>query len=866
MTSQTVANMSVDYEQITLRDPDYLPQYAATGTANALLANRLSYFYSISGPSMTVDTACSGSLVAVHLAAQSLRTNETSMAIVGGSNLILSPDTMFPMDAMGLLSPDGRCYTFDSRANGYGRGEGVGVVILKRLSDAIKSNDTIRAVIRGSRVNHDGRTPGISLNILFLSARKLTRPCTGITMPNKNAQAQNIREAYRMAGLDCNQTGYVECHGTGTKAGDPTELAGISESLCKTRSADEPLVVGSIKANIGHSEGAAGVAGLIKSVLCLEKGMIPPNTNFKEPNPAIRFDEWKIKVRHSSIVANIHSRDQLLTGVSSQVPLEMTPWPIDGPRRASINSFGFGGTNAHVILDEAGWYLSERGLSGNHCSAPYTTGRNNKSPGFGSHDSSTEEDGSSDGQGSPRSEGSVDSGETSETLTTSVPSRASSPTTDELSQVGPKMGFPVSCGDKANFAVFVQRLISYLQNPGGHSPGHLRDFAHTLSARSSALKWRTYFVDNSASGLIEQLKKAKAEDLVQASLKPTNICFVFGGQGGVWAEMGRALLCFKPFKESLESASNFMKTELSCPFDLLEELARPRNATFITSPFVSQPITTALQVALVDLIGTCGIVPQYVVGHSSGEIAAAYAASAIGSQQAWALAYFRGLHAVRISRKHPHINGGMISVAMSAEEAEKYLLKVSSAVQVACINSSTSVTLSGDRYSIHLIAADLAKQDVFHKVLDIPVAYHSRHMDLIVDSYKLSVGKVATETHSDGPVMLSSLHGRVVEAFELDLEYWAQNLTKRVRFADALRAFGKVESAKRPGVFIEIGPSGGMRRPTLDTVDPLYSATSKPEYMSLLKTGLAGIEVFLSTLGNCWTRGVSVRLHEAIEK
>lgn len=154
--------MCADYEQITLRDTDYLPQYAATGTANALLANRLSYFYNISGPSMTVDTACSGSLVAVHLAAQSLRTNETSMAIVGGSNLILSPDTMLPMDAMGLLSPDGRCFTFDSRANGYGRGEGVGVVILKRLSDAINANDTIRAVIRGSRVNHDGRTQGMS--------------------------------------------------------------------------------------------------------------------------------------------------------------------------------------------------------------------------------------------------------------------------------------------------------------------------------------------------------------------------------------------------------------------------------------------------------------------------------------------------------------------------------------------------------------------------------------------------------------------------------------------------------------------------------------------------------------------------------
>lgn len=544
----------------------------------------------------------------------------------------------------------------------------------------------------------------------------------------------------------------------------------------------------------------------------------------------------------------------------------MTPWPIDGPRRASINSFGFGGTNAHVILDEAGWYLAERGLNGNHCSAPYNTGRENKSPSFSGQYSSTEEGRLSDGEDSPRSESSLDSGKTSGTLTVSVPSRMSSSATDGPSGTDRKMVFPLSCSDKANFAAFVEGITSYLQDEGGQYSGHLRDFADTLSIRSSALKWRTYFIDDSASGLISQLKKAKVESLVQASPKPTNICFVFGGQGGVWAEMGRSLFCFKPFKESLEKANYYMKASLCCPFDLFEELARPRGVTLITSPFVSQPIMTALQVALVDLVRTCGIEPQYVVGHSSGEIAAAYASSAISCYQAWALAYFRGYHAVRISRKHLHVKGGMIAVGMSAEEAEEYFPQVSDSVQVACINSPTSVTLSGDRDGIHLIAADLKKKDVFHKVLDIPVAYHSRHMELIVDNYKSSLGRVVPEMPSNGPIMLSSLHGRAVEAFELDLEYWAQNLTKQVRFADALRAFDRVESAKRPGLFIEIGPNGGMRRPTLDTVASLYNASSAPEYMSLLKTGAPGIDVFLGTLGSCWARGVPVKLHEAIEK
>lgn len=212
---------------------------------------------------------------------------------------------MFPMDQMGLLSPDGKCFTFDSRANGYGRGEGVGVVVMKRLSDAIKAKDTIRAVIRGSRVNHDGRTPGM---LPKGPPRRipLIRLVIGITMPSKEAQAQNIREVYKLAGLNANQTGYVECHGTGTKAGDPTELMAISESLCSQRSKDHPLIVGSIKTNIGHCEGAAGVAGLIKSILCLEKGMIPPNTNFKEPNPAINFEDWNVKVSCSPMNLDLH--------------------------------------------------------------------------------------------------------------------------------------------------------------------------------------------------------------------------------------------------------------------------------------------------------------------------------------------------------------------------------------------------------------------------------------------------------------------------------------------------------------------------------------------------------------------------------
>lgn len=274
-----------DYEQVILRDPDWAPQYAATGTGAAMLSNRISYQFSLRGPSQTVDTGCSAGLVAVHNGCQDLRTGRAGLAIAAGVGLILTPATMMPMTALNFLGKSGKCFTFTNKAEGYGRGEGVGVVILKRLDDAIRDNDTIRAVIRGSRVNQDGRTPGI-------------------TMPSSDAQLSNIKAVYKEAGLDVDQTAYVECHGTGTPAGDPKECFAVARAFCANRDSDKPILVGSIKPNVGHLEGAAGIAGLIKAVLAVERGQIPKNLYFDPSigNPEIRFDEWKIKVRATRMV------------------------------------------------------------------------------------------------------------------------------------------------------------------------------------------------------------------------------------------------------------------------------------------------------------------------------------------------------------------------------------------------------------------------------------------------------------------------------------------------------------------------------------------------------------------------------------
>ena len=284
-----------DYAGLHGKDPETSDAYQVTGNALNILSNRVSYLFDLRGPSMTLDTACSSSLVALHLACQSLRTKETRQAIVGGVHLMLSPDPMTSMSMLRLFSEQGRSYTFDNRGTGYGRGEGVATVILKPLEDAIKAGDTIRAIIRNTGINQDGRT-------------------NGITMPSKEAQEALIRSTYAAAGLDPLDTGYAEAHGTGTAVGDPLEASAIADGLASGRPLDDPLIIGSVKTNIGHMEAASGnaspifsmnllnakpclgLAGLIKTVRILETGLIPPNINFESPRHDIPLRQMRLKV------------------------------------------------------------------------------------------------------------------------------------------------------------------------------------------------------------------------------------------------------------------------------------------------------------------------------------------------------------------------------------------------------------------------------------------------------------------------------------------------------------------------------------------------------------------------------------------
>src|SRR5947209_11352761 len=302
-----------DYEDIQVSDLNSINVYSITGSTRSVTSGRLSYAFDLRGASITVDTAASSSLVAVHLACQSLWQGENSMALAGGVNLILKPAFSVGFSQARMLAPDGRCKAFDARANGFVRSEGAGIVVLKPLSQALADSNPIYAVIRGSAVTNDGRSSGLLMT------------------PGRQGQEQALRKAYTRAGIAPSQVQYVEAHGTGTSAGDPVEVAALAAVLSEGRPPEQPCMIGSVKTNIGHTEGAAGIAGLIKTALCLKHRMIPPSLHLQTPNPIIPWETIPILVQR-----------------------ELTPWPASmSPAIAGVSAFGIAGTNAHIVLEEA---------------------------------------------------------------------------------------------------------------------------------------------------------------------------------------------------------------------------------------------------------------------------------------------------------------------------------------------------------------------------------------------------------------------------------------------------------------------------------------------------------------------------------
>lgn len=709
--------------------------HGAAGGALSMTANRLSYFLGLHGPSIAVDTACSSSLVAVHLGCQSLWHGESRIAIVGGANIICGPQNTIGISKGGFLSPDGRCKAFDEQANGYVRSEGVGVVVLKPLADALNDGNPIYALIRGSAVNHGGKSQGL-------------------TVPDGAAQEALLRAAYTHAEVRPGDIQYVEAHGTGTPVGDPIEAQALARVLSDGRLADQPCLVASVKTNIGHTEGAAGIAGLIKTALCLYHRAIPPHLHFRTPHPQIPLDNLCLRI-----------------------PQILQPWPDgDGPAIAGVNSFGFGGANAHVVLQE--------------------------------------------GPGTPsaRQEDTNDSAYL-------VPFSAHSP--DALRTMAQAYHVRLTAGEH-----LACRDIAYTNGVcRSHHPHRLAILAR--SQHDVIVQLNTFLTNEASPNVI----------LGTFLDRPHRLSFVFTGMGPQWWAMGRHLLEQEPvFREAFEQCDKAFQRCVAWP--LLKEFTASQEQSRMQETLVGQTTNFGLQVALTALWHSWGISPDAVVGHSVGEVAAAYVAGIFSLDDAVRISY----HRARLQQQAAG-RGTMLAVGLSQENAHALLDGYEDVLAIAAINSPYSVTLSGDRTALEEIADVLQQQKVFSRFVQVEVAYHSQQMDELQKPFLEAIATIHPRT-SHIP-FYSSVAGTLCAGDTLTEHYWWQNVREPVQFASTIMQMAH----DGLDTFLQIGPHPALSQSISDCFG---SVGQSVQVLASLHGRRDERTTMLTTLGELYGMGFEV--------
>jgi len=708
-----------EYGAMQLQNYKSIEPHSGTGSATSIAANRISYTFDFRGPSYAIDTACSSSLASVHLACQSIWAGESPLVIAGGTNMILSPALTINFSKASAMAKDGRCKMFDDSADGYVRSEGVGLTVLKPLSVAQRDGDSIYAVIHSTATIQDGRT-------------------NGLMAPNKSSQVAVIREALARASVEPEQISFVEAHGTGTFLGDTVESEALSQALRPESVDAPPCWVGSAKTSIGHLEGAAGVAGLMKCALSLHHRTLAPNLHLKKVNDRINLEKLRLRVP------------------TTQEPLASQEAAI----YAGLSSFGFGGTNVHAIL--------------------------------------------------------------STTSSSDYESIQSKPQEDRLYLL------PLSARTPKSLGQLARKYADWLEKTKVSS----LDLTYSASVRREHHNSRATFIFRTQEELIQQLR---AESITSVTLGPRKpkLVFVYAGQGGQWQQMGKDLYEQNTiFRREIDRCADEFKKHVD--WELLEVF----NSDFSRIDHV-QPAVFAVQVALTAVWKALGVIPDLQLGHSMGEMAAAYCAGAMSFEDACLVACVRSKIAHTIANR-----GGMLFCGISEDEALQYVNRYEGKIELGAQNGQFANVLSGDKDVLKEIQVELDDKDVFNRWVKISVASHSHQIEWIREKLITALSPVNPQVNSIP--MWSTVTTKLVSDIWADAEYWTDNLRKPVRFYETIKNLSEGEDY----VYLEVSPHPLLLSSIAESVNGVF--------VESMRRNQGGAQQIAQSLGTLYRSGVSI--------